>query len=176
MAGIVRPFRRTIEGLGDNTAARVEGQIQGDNFSVTIAGGPPLPVEGEAGDTNFFLATAGAWFTIPALEVGLDQHGSFARLEEQEIALSPRWTVVVEHEYPQPDDIVREPGLEISLRCRPDDETMKTLETHVVIQTGRLPNEVTLLVPDDYGLSIFFNSLGMVDGSAGPGTKSLKKG
>lgn len=139
--GIVRPFRGELE----------------DDY-----GRRGLPVEGSFREDAFLLCVGDLQFPIPTVFIGVDGHGPFARLEHQTITQG-EYLVVIEPEYPEPDD-PRAPGLCLSVRRLPPREVVEGIKTATAVK-GYSPDEVNRLMPLLSGVAVDFNSLGMVDGS-----------
>lgn len=154
MGGKVRPFEHyVLVGASDKVLAH--GQIENNRFVITIR---LLQIE------------------VETIEVSEDKYGPFAVLEEKIYPWRDKFELVVQREYDVPSWVVDElgneemlppgpPGLEITLRELRDPRTIGDLEVKAVIDTGISPSEMNLLVPCKWGLSIYFNSIGKVDGA-----------
>lgn len=122
----VRPFQRDMEFQGQNLA--FSGAIQ---------------------EEIYVIALRGLEHRLPTLDVGADQRGAFAIIEEGEELVTSNLllTVAPEHEPDSPT------GCQISVRRLNDPKKLDEL----VRRQGYDPLSVNFLVPVEYGASVCFD-------------------
>jgi len=145
MPGKVRPFYRPYEFCGQTIPVR--GSIEGQRFVIAADLLPIIEAE--------------------ATEIGEDDRGPFAILEENEWSLPDGTVVKVEHEYeePWPNGYTPKPGLMISKVEPESPRKVGAVEVEVLIQTGIPPGMVNLVgIGPKWSCSVHFNSIGHLDG------------
>lgn len=134
----VRPFERIIERFGSAPAIRASGQIVKHRFALHIDA---------------------AVYPLPTVGTGTDKWGDYALIQTGEMDLGDGFTLRISGEYDE-DSPGAEPGCEISLERRGDPRKARA----ALDREGIDPSSVNLLVPPEASVSVYFNSLGLVDG------------
>lgn len=148
MAGKVRPFERDLEVSG--SAYRVRGSIESNRFVITSV---LIRIE------------------VEVSEIGEDDRGSFVILTERECVEPDGTLLSVEHEGsdPWPDGYKPRPGLVITKAKPAPSSTRGDIEVKAVCLTGYLPNAMNLIVPHEWSFSVYFDSMGNIDGIGASG-------
>jgi len=109
----------------------------------------------------YVIALPGFEYRLPTLDVGADQRGAFAIVEEGEelVTYNLLLTVAPEHEPDSPT------GCQISVRRLNDPKKLD----ECLRRQGYDPTSVNLLVPVQYGASVYFDHDGNVNGVVATG-------
>jgi hypothetical protein len=146
----VRPFERDIG---------IEGQA--------------IRVRGIVADKGYILAVDafGLEIKLGTTQFGMDEKGKFAVLEKGEQLVSDG-SIVVEiepySEEPYMDTHFAPSGLEISVKMVASDKTVQAHEG-ICRSAGVDLGQVNLLVPHDWSFSVYFDSVGNVEGAGHSG-------
>jgi hypothetical protein len=136
-----------------------------------------IRVRGIVTNKGYILAadSVGLEIKLSATHTGMDEKGKFAVLEEGEQLKSDGSIVKVEQysEEPFPGTDFAPSGLEISVTMVASDKTKQTYED--IFRSDNIdPGKVNLIVPNEWSFSIYYNSVGNVDGLAFHGMEPEK--
>lgn len=118
---------------------------------------PMLEVAGKIVGKRFIVAALGFEIELDTIEVGEDERGPYAQINECERSLPNGFKVRLEEE---PDEhLPTGSALDIFL----EGEARETVRAQLEAQ-GIEPDSVTLLTPHERHFSVYFDSIGLVNG------------
>jgi len=137
----LRPFERIIERLEGQPSIRASGIIEGDKLVLSF-------------DDDVHL--------LREIEIGEDELGVYALLEEQLLEVGGGYFLRISAEYEEPfEGVEPEPGCQV---CLFQPENQKPYRDAVIARRMD-PSSVNLMVPHSSSVSVYFNSFGRFNGS-----------
>jgi len=118
-------------------------------------GRAPLRIAGEISGLAFIVMVIGREVELRTIDVGSDNRGPYAIVEEQEHELAGRIRLHVEPEYEEETD----PGGQVSLVLPPDPAVVRGVAEALGLNEGD-----HVLLPIQRGVSVYFNSEGVMNG------------